>query len=320
MKTVVGMYHSLAEANKVKSALTSQGLSDSDITVIDQNETSGAYNTGTTGSNDASVGGRMKNFFGSLEGHDEASHRAYTEGVSGGGALVAVHVDDNRAEQIAQYLQSQGARDIQGNAGSSYGNSNPGAAGFGTADGTDNFGTGTGTLNAGATNTLNTGTTARTNAADGSDYNVSAPTGARRDTANVQGEQVIPVVQEDLVVGKREVERGGVRIYSRVVSQPVSEQVTLHDERVVVDRHAVNRPATDADFNTNYSVIEVNATGEEAVVGKRSRVVEEVLVGKQGSDRTETVNDTVRHTEVDVENTTDTVSTTGSGRKTDVNR
>ncbi len=79
----------------------------------------------------------------------------------------------------------------------------------------------------------------------------------------------------------------------------------------MVDRRAVNRPATDADFSTNPGVIEVNATGEEAVVGKRSRVVEEVLVGKEASDRTEQINDTVRHTEVDVENTA--TSVTGSG-------
>ena len=117
---------------------------------------------------------------------------------------------------------------------------------------------------------------------------------------------MIPVVAEELQVGKREVQRGGVRIYSRVVSEPVSESISLHDERVVVDRRPVNRAATEADFATGTGAIEVTAMGEEAVVGKRSRVVEEVLVGKQASDRTEQVTDTVRHTEIEVEPTTTT--------------
>ena len=45
----------------------------------------------------------------------------------------------------------------------------------------------------------------------------------------------------------------------------------------------------------------MTATGEEAVVGKTSRVVEEVLVGKQSSQHTEQITDSVRKTEVEVE-------------------
>jgi uncharacterized protein (TIGR02271 family) len=128
-------------------------------------------------------------------------------------------------------------------------------------------------------------------------------------TLGANGEQVIPVVQEELTVGKRQVQRGGVRIYSRVVEEPVSESVSLHDERIVVDRRPVDRAATEADF-TNAGTVELTATGEEAVVGKRSRVVEEIRVGKEATDRTEQINDTVRHTEVDVQPST--TGTTGS--------
>lgn len=124
------------------------------------------------------------------------------------------------------------------------------------------------------------------------------------------GEQVIPIVQEQLEVGKRQVNRGGVRVYTHVVETPVSENISLHDERIVVERRAVNRSATEADFNTGSGVVELTAMGEEAVVGKRSRVVEEVSVGKVGSDRTEQINDSVRHTEVDIEQLAITPSTT----------
>jgi stress response protein YsnF len=54
----------------------------------------------------------------------------------------------------------------------------------------------------------------------------------------------IPVVEEDLQVGKRRILRGGVRVYSRVVEKPVEERVNLQDERVRVDRQRVNRAAT----------------------------------------------------------------------------
>jgi uncharacterized protein (TIGR02271 family) len=123
----------------------------------------------------------------------------------------------------------------------------------------------------------------------------------RGTVADVTGTTAIPVVEENLVVGKREVDRGGVRIYSHVVERPAEADVTLRDERINVARRAVDRPATAADFETGNGSFEVRASGEEAVVGKTSRVVEEVTVGKQATDHAETVRDTVRKTEVEVE-------------------
>ena len=114
-----------------------------------------------------------------------------------------------------------------------------------------------------------------------------------------------------MVVGKREVDRGGVRIYSHVTERPVEANVVLHEESINVERRPVNRAATAADFAAGSGpAIELRATGEEAVVGKTSRVVEEVLIGKQGSDRTEAVHDSVRKTEVDVEQLDTTTATT----------
>ena len=127
--------------------------------------------------------------------------------------------------------------------------------------------------------------------------------GAALETAD---KTVIPVVEEELAVGKRQVRSGGVRIYQHVTERPVEEHVTLHSESVVVDRHAVDRSATDADFqNRDFTVTEMN---EEAVVAKNARVVEEVLVGKTAQDHTETVRDTVRRTDVQVEDLDDVQS------------
>ena len=108
--------------------------------------------------------------------------------------------------------------------------------------------------------------------------------------------------EESLVVGKRMVNRGGTRIRRYVVETPVEEQVRLHDERVIVDRHPVtDGRAVDANaFANNDRVIEMTETAEQAVVGKTARVVEEVNLRREGVDRTETVRDTVRKEEVEV--------------------
>ena len=116
-----------------------------------------------------------------------------------------------------------------------------------------------------------------------------------------RGEARIPVVEEELQVGKREVERGGVRVESRVEERPVEERVELREERVNVERRPVDRPVADAEHLFKEGTIEVTEKSEEAVVSKQARVVEEVVVNKEVGERTETVQDTVRRTDVDVQ-------------------
>jgi len=123
-------------------------------------------------------------------------------------------------------------------------------------------------------------------------------------TAGRGREEVIPVYEEQLRVGKREVGRGSVRVRSYVVETPVQEQVRLHEERVEVERRPVDRPATTADAGADAfreRTIEVTATAEEAVVSKEARVKEEIVVRKEAEERTETVSGTVRRTEVEVD-------------------
>jgi uncharacterized protein (TIGR02271 family) len=123
-------------------------------------------------------------------------------------------------------------------------------------------------------------------------------------TRRVEGQEevTIPVVEEDVAIGTREVERGHVRIFSRVTAQPVEEAVRLREERVTVERRPVDRPATEADLAAaQQEVIEVTETAEEPVVTRRARVVEEVVVHKEETERTETVRGTERHTEVEVQ-------------------
>lgn len=111
----------------------------------------------------------------------------------------------------------------------------------------------------------------------------------------------IPVVEEDINVGKRTFIRGGVRVYSRVVEEPFSEDVHLRDEEAYVQREPADRPVKAGEVRAGNEVIEVKEYAEEPVVEKRARVVEDVYVGKNVNERTETVQDKVRHTEVDVQ-------------------
>jgi uncharacterized protein (TIGR02271 family) len=119
---------------------------------------------------------------------------------------------------------------------------------------------------------------------------------------NDQQSKAIPVLQEDMKVGKREVQRGGVRVISRVVETPFNESVNLREEHVSVERHPVDRPLSAGDKTAfKEQSIEMRERSEEAVVQKSARVVEEVVVGKQTTQRQENISDSVRHTEVKVE-------------------
>jgi len=123
-------------------------------------------------------------------------------------------------------------------------------------------------------------------------------------------EEVIALSEEQLTVGKRLVNHGTTRIHRFVLETPVEENVTLHSERVSIDRRPVSAGAKvdDADFTDR--TIEVRETDEEAVVSKVSRVKEEVVVHKEATDRVETVRDTVRSQDVKIERDG---STTSSG-------
>jgi uncharacterized protein (TIGR02271 family) len=136
------------------------------------------------------------------------------------------------------------------------------------------------------------------------DIDAGTGTRATASAAETATTKAIPILKEEIQVGKRQVLRGGVRVYSRVVEEPVEESIGLREERVRVERRPVGRPATEADLAAGKEgVVEVQEFAEEPVVAKEARVVEEVRVGKDVSERKETIRDTVRHTEVSVEQT-----------------
>jgi uncharacterized protein (TIGR02271 family) len=120
-----------------------------------------------------------------------------------------------------------------------------------------------------------------------------------------EGEQVLPLSEERLDVGKRTVDRGTTRVRRYVVEKPVEENVTLRSERVTVERRQpIGTTAAPGIGAFEERVVEVRETAEEPVVAKTARVAEEVVVGREATERTETVRDTVRREEVEVSDNT----------------
>lgn len=128
-------------------------------------------------------------------------------------------------------------------------------------------------------------------------------------TANLNEATSIPVIEEELQVGKREVVTGAARVKSRIIEKPVEASVRLREEHVVVNRRPVNRAVTDADLN-NFKEGEINLTerSEVPVVAKQARVVEEVEVGKKVEERDQVISDTVRRTDVEIDENAGNVS------------
>ena len=115
------------------------------------------------------------------------------------------------------------------------------------------------------------------------------------------GEIVIPVIEEELRLGKRTVEKDAARVRTSVTEVPVQESVTLREENVTVERRPVDRAVKDAATAFKEDTIEITEMSEVPVVSKEARVVEEVVVGKNVTEHQETVSDTVKRTDVEVE-------------------
>jgi uncharacterized protein (TIGR02271 family) len=203
------------------------------------------------------------------------------ENIRRGGAVLHAEVPDGKFEAVADAVEAAGAVDIDEREAAWRRDGWAGGASAATA----------------ATSTA------------GSAASGSAP--ARR--VGEGTEEVIPVVEERLRVGKREVGHGRVRIRSYVVETPVQEQVTLHEERVQVERRPVDRPVGASDDVFRDRTIEATETREEAVVSKEARVMEEVVVRKTAEERAQTVSDTVRQTKVEVDDERGRTSPTGPG-------
>jgi len=295
-QTLTAMYDTQPEAVAAQGKLVALGIPAGAIKLISGARTD---QSATATGPDGSMWGSIKDFF-----MPEEDRHAYGEGLSRGGVMLSADVENAHVHAASDILEMHGSVDLDereatwrkegwdGRATGSSTGTAPVAAGM----------IGEGTLSHSDDATAPASGLHATGATD----NVSA-----RGTAS--GTDYIPVVEERLNVGKRMVDAGRVRVRSYAVEKAVSEDVTLHDETVSVDRRVVDRAVTPGDMALfEDKTIEATEMREQAVVSKEARVVGEVGIRKDATQRTETVSDKVRHTEVEVEDGRGTVTRTGT--------
>jgi uncharacterized protein (TIGR02271 family) len=297
---VMGMFDTARDAQAAARELHAAGFRDGDISLIGNN-TRGDYDpedSGETSGSHAWTGVATADFLVGLVnmGAPEDDAHVYSEGVRRGGSLLSVLVDDEQAaDRAAEIMNRNNIVDID-QRGAQYRQAgwsrfDPDAAPSDLAvDAPDGA-----TMHTMVTETMPVSTQ--------SGIETTLLTTGARPANPQQGDTVrVPVVEEELQIGKRAVERGGVRVYQRIVETLVNQQVTLRDETVRVERRPVDRPVAEADFaQIRQGTVEIREHHEQAVVQKQARIVEEVRITKEVEQRVATVQDTVRRTDVDVE-------------------
>ena len=293
--TLVAVFDNRSDAQSAMDELLASGFTRDNVNVSSADlatgasATAAATTTTTTTAQEEGIGASIKNFFESLFGtdHDEHAIRYSNAVTSGQHVLTLTTTSEPEVERAADVIERFGPIDIDerhdlaGNAATLGASAYQGATSASLQSGSQS-----GNL-AGS----------RTESAD-----LRTDSQQREATAMQTGKAAIPVVQEEVRVGKRLVERGGVRVFSRVVETPVNETVALREEHVSVERRPVDRPINPDDAAMfKDKTIELRETAEEAVVQKSARVVEEVVVGKEVSQREQKISDTVRRTQVDVQ-------------------
>lgn len=302
-ETIVAVFDTADHAQAARTALLSAGVPADAIELHAGPAMTTATGTGTlAGTTGAVAPVREQGFWSSLFGGSDYDDDAtvYDRSVASGSTVLTVKAPDEHVTRVMEILESHHPIDIDER-----------AAGYGLT---------TGTRPALATPALATPALANPVMAPAvaPDMPRTAPVTAPA-TAPLTAvgssleEETLQLSAESLAVGKRLVNRGGTRIRRYVVETPVEESVTLHDEKVVLERRPVADGRTVGTDGFTERTIEMIESAEEAVVTKTARVVEEIGLRKEATDRVETVRDTVRKEEVEVVKVPGTETTTRVG-------
>ena len=269
MRSLSALFDSKAEADRAVAALEAAGVADVVLTGNDNASTGGTQDYSSEARTDRGFFESIGDFF-----FPEEDRYAYAEGLDRGGYLVTVrNIPEHQYETALDILDSEGAVDLDAREAEWR---SEGWTGYSATAGAADMDTTTGMATGGISTTREASYDADLNA-DGK----------------------IDVVEERLTVAKRQTEGGRVRVRSYVVETPIEHDVELRSERVHVERRAVDRPADSADFQERS--IEAREYAEAPVVHKEARVVEEIGLNKDVESHVETVRDTVRKTEVEIE-------------------
>ena len=316
---IVAMYDTDAQARAAHAALTSVGVPASAMQVVARGAETGTMGGVNAEDRDSGVWSSIRSLFAPEDDRSDYSHAIGR----GHAMLVVTPTGSMDRQKIIQTLEASDPVDFDAKLAewrqSGYDTTTPHAdyaantgyvAGMGGGLVDERAPSITGMARPTTTGTASLPTTAKVPGGM-TTSSVTADRLALDDARRTGDVETIKIMEERLRVGKREVAGGAVRIRSYIVERPVEEQVTLHEEKVTIDRRPVDRAATQADFGAfQERTIEARATSEEAVVSKDARVVEEISLNKTASDRVETVRDTVRKTEVEIEDGTTALGAT----------
>jgi uncharacterized protein (TIGR02271 family) len=295
-RTVTAFFDTREEAQAAQARLQSSSIDADRIRIIDKSS-SASTSAGTATSSD----GENRGFFSSLTNMflpDEDAY-SYSEGINRGGYLLCATVDDHEADEATRILEESNSVDFESreqewrSSGWSGYDRNTHGSQYGLS--------GHAYSASGAPTTANSaaGTTTAGMGQQSQSFGTSETMGDR-----TVAEEHIPLVEEELRVGKREVNRGGARVRSYVREIPVHEAIRLRDEHVSVERRPVDQRLGAGELTGDLlreREIEMTETHEEAVVGKEARVREELVVRKTAEEHEEQIDDTVRRTEVEVD-------------------
>jgi uncharacterized membrane protein/stress response protein YsnF len=329
-KTVIGLFDTMDEAQQVVQTLINEGFRRDDISLVSRRDDGYVTERGDDRTSGAAVGAGAGAALGGISGlliglgalaipgigpviaagplvttlagaglgaaaggiigaltdlgvPEEEAHY-YAEGVRRGGALVTVETDDQRADRAAEIMERAGAIDVD-----------EGAMHW-RQSGWTRFDAEAGPSHAAERPAAESHRPAETRLApeqhaeyaqDATPVHAAEPGPERHSAATShageqhkrldEGEVKVPVAEGQVEVGKQQGRRDGVRLYTRGVGRPVEAPARPCDQRVTV---------------------EPTEAGEEAVISKRFRIVEEVVVSKEPAEGTEPLREAVRRTEV----------------------
>ncbi len=305
---ITAFFDTRASAEKAKAEVLALGLGGDTVTVTEGRSSAAEGLTGK----ESTVGTGHEGFWGSLKNifAPEDDKHVFAEGLHRGGFLLTVHTSEADYDRVLHILDSEGAidmdeREAQWRQEGWSGRNEHYASAAGTSTAAAGVGTSTAAAGTGLMGRTEMGRTESTAASTGTTTGTATERtgvmGAAAGVASGLGEETIQLAEEQLRVGKRDVNHGRVRLRSYVVETPVNESISLHSERVDVSRHPVDRALGVGENLFQERTISAEEHDEEAVVSKEARVVEEVSLGKVMQDRTQEIHDTVRKTEVEVD-------------------
>ncbi|WP_234855367.1 YsnF/AvaK domain-containing protein [Paracoccus everestensis] len=289
------MFDSHDDAQRAVDRLVQAGIPMAQVRMVSGGSASTTTTSTTRTDDDKGFWDSLSDFF-----FPDEDRYAYAEGLSRGGYLVTVTgLGSAQYDQALDILDDEGSVDLDerteswrsegwgGYETSDYATSATGGSLAGGAMG--------GSMAGGSLTGTRTG-----------DLDRQTEYGAQGSQMGIRSDdETIPVIEERIRIGKRDTSHGRVRVRAYTVEEPVNESVDLREERVEIERRPVDRAVSGADVAFQERTLEAEEYREEAVVQKEARVVEEIGLRKTSDTHTETVSDTVRRTEVEIEDDRD---------------